>query len=174
MIRFLTTALLATTIFGSVTPALAEISPQVAAEHNALSAALTARGISLYLDEEDCHTRPVAGFYHGPSKSLVLCNNGSATMTEDNLDTLRHESIHFIQDCANGAIDGHLRTILEPGQARAMLAQSGQDPEWIRRTYESHGAGAHVPFEEEAFGAAAVMPASAIVQAMDIFCPVIP
>lgn len=173
MKKLLTAALLVATAFGLVSPALADdITPAVAQEHNNLVAALAARGISLHLDAAICEVNPISGFYHGQSRALVLCNGGSTNMTAENLDTLRHETIHFIQDCRDGVIDGRLTTVLKPGQARALLAATGQDHEQLRRVYESHGQGAHVPLEEEAFGAAAAMSASVIHQAMNIICPV--
>lgn len=173
MQKLLTTALLAVTIFGSATPSLAQAIPAaVAQEHNNLVAALQSRGIAMYLDADTCRQNPIDGFYDGTSRVLVICNKGQADMTPNNLDTLRHEAMHFIQDCRDGVIDGRMATVLKPGQARAMLASAGQDPNWIERVYTSHGKGAHVPFEEEAFGAAAVMPASVIQQAVEIFCPI--
>lgn len=173
MKKLLVTALLVATAFGSVSPALADvITPAVAQEHNNLVAALAARGISLHLDAAICEVNPIGGFYHGQSRALVICNDGSTEMTEENLDTLRHESVHFMQDCRDGIIDGKLNTVLKPGQARAMLAASGQDPTWIERVYTSHDKGEHVPYEEEAFGIAATMSPNTIVSALDIFCPV--
>jgi len=172
MQKLLTAALLAVTAFSSASPALADITPAVAQEHNNLVAALAARGISLHLDAAICKSNPIDGLYHGASRSLVICNGGSTEMTENNLDTLRHEAVHFMQDCRDGVVDGNLTTVLKPGQARAMLASSGQDPTWIERVYTSHGKEAHVPYEEEAFGIAAVVSPGTIISALNIFCPV--
>lgn len=171
MRKLLTTALLATTIFGSVCPALAVTDQQVA-QHNALAAALQSHGIQLYLDAEICHTKPVAGFYHSPSKSLILCNNGKTDMTDDNLDTLRHESVHAMQDCANGIKgDQNLQRVLKPGQAEELAAKTGLSLERIREIYLSHGVDEYtITLEYEAFTAAAAMDADTIAQALNIFC----
>lgn len=93
-------------------------------------------------------------------------------MTAENLDTLRHETIHLIQDCRDGKLDGQMNTVLQPGRARSLLVASNQDPNWIHKVYSSHGQADAVPFEEEAFGAAATMSADTIHKALDIICPV--
>jgi len=169
MIRnLLTFALLATTVAGSAAPSFA-----MDRGHAELLGALAARGITLYNDADLCESRPeLDGFYHGGSRSLVVCAEGSwANLSENDLDTIRHESVHFMQDCANGSIDGNLRRVLKPGQAHAMLVATGQNPDLIAQVYSSKGKGEHVPYEEEAFGIAAALPASAITHALNAICP---
>ena len=63
----------------------------------------------------------VAGFWHGSMNLFALCQenirrskvpvwNGSTVMlTDDDLDTIRHEAQHVIQDCQDGTIDGRLQ-----------------------------------------------------------------
>lgn len=172
MQKLLTIALLATTVFGSVTPALA-VTDQEAAEHNALAGALNRAGITLYLDADVCRSEAgLAGFYHSPSRSMVLCNKGSKEMTADNLDTLRHESIHAIQDCKNGVQgDSVLRNALKPGVVEQLAARSGLSLERIRQIYRSHGASNEViGLEYEAWTGAATMSASTIATALTTMC----
>lgn len=171
----LVSVLLAIILAGVVIPAPAYaeyIHPDVAEAHNLLVDALVRRGISLYVDSPACQSSPgLEGYYSGSQRALVLCNDGSLRMTEDNLNTLRHEATHFIQDCADGAIDNTLRTVLKQGQARELLSTAGLDADLIREVYSVMGQANHVPLEEEAFAVAATMNPGTIVAAMNIFCP---
>jgi len=166
-------ALLAAILLVAAVPGSAyAISPVTAEAHNLLTDGLVRRGISLYADSPACQTNPgLEGYYSGSQRALVLCNDGSLRMTENNLDTLRHEATHFIQDCADGTIDNTLRTVLKPGQARALLSAAGLDAGRIHEVYSELGQADRVPFEEEAFAVAATMRAETIGQALDIFCP---
>lgn len=172
MRHFLTAALLATTMLGSVSPALA-ISDATAAQHNELISALTEVGIKVYTDGAVCHKRPLSGFYHSPSKSLVLCNNGSREMTEENLDTLRHEAIHAIQDCKNGIQgDRILHRVLKPGTVQSLAQKHGINLDRIKTVYKSHGASQEViQLEYEAFTGAAGLSAPTIASALRAMCP---
>ncbi len=175
MRKFLTATLLATTILGAASPALA-ISDKVAAEHNALVSALQNAGISVHLDANLCRKRSsFAGFYHSPSKSLVICNKGSRAMNEENLDTLRHEAIHAIQDCKNGVQgDNVLHPVLKPGVVEYLAGNHGVDLDHITYVYGSKGASHEViHLEHEAFTAAAGMSADTIASALRIMCSVV-
>lgn len=140
--------------------------------HAQLLGAVQARGITLYLDGDRCDSGHVDGFYVGSYKALVICNKGSRDFDANDLDTIRHEVVHFIQDCARGqAIDGNLETILKPGAAREILAEVGLSADGITKVYTDNGAGDAVPYEHEAFAIAAGMDASTITKALEQFCP---
>ena len=171
MKALLSIALLATTIFGSVAPSLAaDVSPREAALANQLISELKKRGITTYLDADMCQTRNIDGFYSGKARALVLCNDQKRTMDEEVLDTLRHETVHFIQDCANGSIDGNLGLIMKPGHATRILRQNGVSPERINYVYTQNGAADHVPQEYEAF-AGGLMPTQTIISVLQRVCP---
>lgn len=164
-------ALLTIILVGASAPAYA-ISPATAEAHNLLGDALVRRGISLYADSPVCQARPgLQGYYNGSERVLVICNGGSRQVTESSLDTLRHETVHFIQDCANGTIDNNLRTVLKPGKARYLLEQAGIDVKQISKAYTAMGNASHVPLEEEAYAIAATMQSESIALALEIFCP---
>lgn len=172
MKKLLTAALLAATLFGSVAPSYAT-APDEYQEHNALVSALQNAGISVHLDADICRKyTDLAGFYHSPSKSLVICNKGSRTMNEENLDTLRHEAIHAIQDCKNGVQgDSVLRPVLKPGVVEYLAGSHGVDLDRITHIYGSKGASQEViRLEHEAFTAAAGMDASTIANALGAMC----
>lgn len=140
--------------------------------HQALVDALTRAGVRVFFDHQICKTDRVYGFYHNPSKSLVVCNEGSGMFDENDLDTLRHEAIHVIQDCANGTLgDNRMGLALKPGISRQMLAQAGIDITKIEAAYGRRGVkGVNLELEYEAFGAAATVPASTIAEVVGIMC----
>ena len=166
--------LLAAVLSGGLAPLSAHaITPEVAEAHNLLTDSLVRRGITLYADAPACQTYPeLEGYYNGSERALVLCNDGSLKMTEENLDTLRHETVHFIQDCADGTIDNTLRTVLQPGKAEELLEAAGLSAQHIEQAYVDLGKASHVPLEKEAFAVAATMDAGTINTALNIFCPV--
>jgi hypothetical protein len=166
--KLLTAALLAATVVGAAAPALA-----IDEDHAALLNAVHARGVTLYNDGDFCQQdKDVDGFYHGPSKALVICSEGTwLDLSENQLDTIRHETAHFIQDCADGNINGSLDLILKPGAAVSMLNRTNLDPMGIIRTYTQKGRAAHIPVELEAFGIARGHDAKTIKQALELFCP---
>lgn len=170
MQKLLTAALLATTIFGSVAPALATAQDEYQ-EHNNLVSALVRNGVKVYLDGDMCKPG-LAGFYHSPSMSLVLCNGGSTVMTDDNMDTLRHEAIHAVQDCKDG-VQGNraLHHVLKPGAVEELAAATGISLDRIVEVYRSHGQDDYViSLEFEAFTGAAGMSAGTIAKALDTMC----
>ena len=171
MRKLLTAALLAASILANAAPAVA-VSQATAAQHHDLAEALVDAGITLYLDAELCRLNPQHdGFYHSPSRSLVVCNEGSSNMTENSLDTLRHEAIHVVQDCKGVLGDQVLDNVLKPGVVRELAARHGVDLGLIREIYSQNGADARViSLEYEAFVAAAAMPASTIASAVRITC----
>jgi len=169
MHHFLTALLFALTITGSAAPSFAAVDQG----HIDLLKAVQDRGITVYNDADLCRARPeLDGFYHGPSRALVICVKGSWDNVDDNdLDTIRHETVHFIQDCANGSIDGNLQLILKPGVAESLLRQTGLAPEAIVRTYADNNQLDHVPQELEAFGVARGKGPGTITKALNVFCP---
>ena len=171
MKKLLTTALLLLTMVGSATPSFA-VTDADAIAANQLIQALNARGITLYLDADQCDDGTLDGFYMGRPRVLVLCNKGSREMTERALNTLRHEAVHFIQDCRDGAIDHELNLIMKPGTAERILRENGWSPERIKEVYSANGKGSHVPFEYEAF-AGGLMPTSTILNVMNAMCPLL-
>lgn len=160
--------------------AAAFIFPQVAGaitdseaiSHNALINALNRAGVQVYADADQCATDKVNGFYHSPSKALVLCNDGSKVMTDNNLDTLRHESIHVVQDCKAGKVgDKKMARVMNPGEAVKLLRRGGYDPDLVHNAYKARGASDFViDLEFEAWGGAATLSPYQITHALDTYC----
>ena len=164
MKKLLTTALLLVTMVGSAAPALA-ITPEQAAQHNHLIKALEARGVAVTFDSPRCRElSDLSGYYMSTARSITLCTGGSTAMTEDNMDTLRHESIHVIQDCRGmGPGNRNLQPVFKPEVVVEMVRDSNLDVDRMIEIYTSKGATKHVlNLELEAFSGASQLRADAI------------
>ena len=88
--------------------------------HAELADAVDAAGVTLLInppeicDQEDA---PM-GLYSGTHKLMVVCQDNRVagsekvvTWTANDLDTLRHEAHHLIQDCVDGSLDGELESV---------------------------------------------------------------
>ena len=61
------------------------------------------------------------GWYHGPARSLVICQEvalntntfgqGQGEWSEEDLDTLRHEAHHLVQDCRDNELNQELNAV---------------------------------------------------------------
>ena len=119
----LTTALaLAVTVTGAL-PALASPyadqpgnSPE---DHIELVEALVDSGIPVYFNTKECKPNAVgagktAGFYRPDQNVMTICQQNGAydgevvPPTYDDLDTIRHESQHVIQDCLAGFSNSYM------------------------------------------------------------------
>lgn len=115
-------ATIAATFFLSA-PALATPVPSnLDADHTYLWHSLQRNGVKIFLnDNRPCYRdgKKIHGVYvvHPSSRTpmLAICQeNGTRTgyaaeWTYEDLDTLRHEAAHFLQDCLDGSIDSNLR-----------------------------------------------------------------
>ena len=80
--------------------------------HAPLREALDNAGVQVDINPQDCFPR-IAGFYQvtdtGPRLAVCQDNRGRGNKqvpwTRNDLDTLRHESWHLLQDCRDGKID---------------------------------------------------------------------
>ena len=77
--------------------------------HQVLYTAVESTGVTIYVNPGICWEEDVMGWYHSPSQTMVICQeqktavNVQTTWSEEDLDTLRHEAQHMIQDCAIGS-----------------------------------------------------------------------
>jgi len=134
--------------------------------HVVLVRALDRAGVSLVLNHSHCQEiAGINGFYSGQNRLLVVCNDRYIPGIEENpewtandLDTLRHEAQHFIQDCMVGTNHDHtLSSVYKDPVAlgRYVLGQGRLDN--ITRIYREQGASDHVlRMEYEAFSVAAM------------------
>ena len=100
------TALLAT----AFTSAPVMATPSYFQDHVTLMAAVESVGVRVYVNSSHCDNANFYGFYRAlGSGMMVICQEGRVTgsqemvpWSEEDLDTLRHESHHLVQDCAAG------------------------------------------------------------------------
>lgn len=141
-------------------------------------------GVHVQVNSERCDNKNLFGYYMSKGDGiLVICQENRTpgkremvTWTEEDLDTLLHESHHLIQDCRGGSGrgDGILVPIFENEMgiirfARPILGDKGL--ETIAEMYGRIGAPWHIILLEfEAFAVAADIPASDIAEAVEHNC----
>ena len=89
-------------------------------------------------------TKPqLDGIYFPYSGLLVVCQDnrklgeGQVEWTENDLDTLRHEAQHVVQDCAAGPLfDGKSRSMFEQDELLAFIAVSTWTKEKVKGLYK--------------------------------------
>ena len=163
--------------FMTATPALAGNTMD---DHETLWNTLQDAGVTVVTNAKDCNDDSF-GYYHRREVRIAVCqDNGYAggpqvAWTDNDLDTLRHEAQHVIQDCMVGGL-GDMRsdTYFTRDQLVEFLAKSSltQDNiENIIKAYAADGASEEVIIMElEAFSVAADIDAASIAGAVRKFC----
>ena len=130
--------------------------------------------------------RGTAGFWIGARKLFVLCQESIRKSakplytgevfqaSDDDLDTIRHEAHHVIQDCMDGTIDGQLSAYLNPENSVEFLSYY---PDWkeeyITKQYRDMGASNHViEMEIEAWAVADMVSVDMIHEVLKRECKV--
>ncbi len=87
--------------------------------HIRLARAVVSTGIELKVNPIECNLKPAMGWYWAAQNEMVICQERAkggtpeTYWTAEDLDTLRHEAQHLIQDCMDGARDGNLGSVYE-------------------------------------------------------------
>ena len=143
-------------------------------EHLELYNALEEVNISVYANPEMCD--PKEGFlgFYAPSHRLIsICQKDpTVQFNDEDLDTLRHEAHHVVQDCLDGKIDGEL-SLLFTGEAKEKFLENYPMSKQlrVRRVYGEAGTDAHIiEVEVEAFAVAEMVGADVIAQAVRNAC----
>ena len=108
-----------TTTFLSALTFLATTAPQALAQsdyrdHVTLGQVVRSTGISFKINPARCWERDSYGWYWAARNEMVICQEQKrsvgveARWTEEDLDTLRHEAQHLVQDCVDGSRQGAL------------------------------------------------------------------
>ena len=100
-------------------------------DHVALAEAVERVGVDFLLNPPECaRNEKVYGWYHGYKRQLVVCQENASKFdyteygwTAEDLDTLRHEVHHMVQDCMDNTLDGRLKSVYEDpsGLAKTVL-----------------------------------------------------
>ena len=85
--------------------------------HIRLAQAVRTTGITVKVNPAECWEKNAYGWYWAAKKEMVICQERRAKFgvetfwTEEDLDTLRHEAQHLIQDCRDGQLNGSLDAV---------------------------------------------------------------
>ena len=151
-------------------PGMAEAAPRTGTweDHQALWAAIASTGTVVKINSPNCFTDDAPmGYYaydNQGNSEFVVCQDNAKNSTEvdwtdNDLDTLRHEAVHLIQDCADGVrADGRLSPLGSTEEILALVDRSiGRDrAQHIIGVYQGHGleSASGLMSEVEAFAAA--------------------
>jgi len=131
MNKFSTIALSALTLLATTAPqALAKSNY---GHHVRLGRVVRSTGINFKINPARCWERESFGWYWAAQNEMVICQENKrsvgveAQWTEEDLDTLRHEAQHLIQDCMDGSRQGALGAVYKDpiGLAKSVLGDRG-------------------------------------------------
>ena len=172
-----------------VIAALAALAPSAALatgtvkEHEVLVHALEGVGVTVVLNSPSYCDEETAGAYSSGQRLLFVCQEHATVPYKDNgwsaydLDTLRHEAHHVVQDCLDGGLgDGYFDNLFNDRRELEEFVYSSLDQDeidWIIGTYGQQGAPEDVIVNElEAFAAAKVVTPGTIADAVTRNCSV--
>ena len=149
-------------------------------EHERLWNTLQNNGITTILNSPAYCDEETAGSYSSGAGVLFVCQENARVpykevlWTDYDLDTLRHEAHHVVQDCIRGGLgDGLYETLFDGNELTTFVTNAVTDDEidWVIKTYASQGASEEVIVQElEAFAAAKSVSAATIADAVNNTC----
>ena len=179
---FTTLATLTATVVASTAPmaqAVNHMGYNVGTQHNQLIGAIRSTGIDFKVNPKECDQNEAMGWYWAAKNEMVICQDNRRTgfgyqhevrWTANDLDTLRHEAQHLVQDCmVGGRRDGHLGSVYQDPIGLAKEVLGGSAIGHILKAYSSlddHGK----VMELEAFSVAALNDPSEQVRDINKFC----
>ena len=143
-------------------------------EHLMLYQALEDVNITVYVNNPKlCDERGFLGLYAPKYRLIGICQKDpTKRFTDEDLDTLRHEAHHVVQDCLDGRIDGEMVLLFTGEEKQSFLRNYPDSKEMrIQRIYGDAGESEHiVALEVEAFAVAELVGAETIAQAVRNAC----
>ena len=148
-------------------------------DHVRLAQAAEATGVRVAINVDRCDTEDSYGWYWAAANELVVCqenkikgSNKEVRWTEEDLDTLRHEAHHLVQDCmARGNRDGILGSVYTKPIELGYKVLGKDRANRIAELYAENGADAHIQIMEiEAFAVAAMNDPMEQVQDIQRYC----
>lgn len=129
--------------------------------HVLLGQAITSTGVTYKINPKECWENSFFGYYWAYKNRFVVCQEYKVSVgveedwTEEDLDTVRHEAQHLVQDCMDGDRQGALGSVYKDplALAKEILGDRG-----IRGVLEAYSDKSdHVKVMElEAFSVAAM------------------
>ena len=150
-------------------------------DHRALWDSVERTGVTVMLNHPEHCDSGVAGWYSSLHGILMICQDKSnkpfdhVGWTDNDLDTLRHEAQHVLQDCAMGPVgDGMMQSTLSTDFLVEVAREEGmtvEDIKNIQERYRANGASEKVVRQEvEAFIVARGIQASTLASTLDKHC----
>ena len=174
-------------IISLITACAATIAPSAQAtelmdRHQSLWNDLERVGVTIRVnDPQACRSRSFQGRYISRQRRLDVCQDNYAPYTQtqwtaNDLDTLRHEAHHVLQDCTGGnPYDSVLNKFFTDDDYQSFVANSltPQQIKSVISSYRSGGANEHIiALELEAFSVARTVSADLIGRKLIEFCGV--
>lgn len=153
-------ALTALTAITTIVPTAAE-AKNVDRAHMDLARAVRSTGVVVKVNPRACNKQKVFGWYWAAKNEMVICQERATRVgvetywTDEDLDTLRHEAQHLIQDCMDGSKDGRLDAVYNKPIALAVSVLGEDGAKGVVEAYSD--ASEHIKVMElEAFAVAAM------------------
>lgn len=150
-------------------------------QHQSLWEDLERVGVTIYVnDPAACRSRNFQGRYISRMRRLDVCQDNYVPYTQtkwtaNDLDTLRHEAHHVVQDCNGEPYDAELDAIFDDNELKSFVARSLTEKqiEQIITSYRDRGADRTMILNElEAFSVARSVSADTIGDKLIEFCGV--
>jgi len=158
--NFKALTLAALTAAAAIVPTAAE-AKNVDRGHILLAQAAARTGVQIKINPAACFKGDTYGWYWAAKNELVICQerraraNVETYWTAEDLDTLRHEVQHLVQDCRDGRRNGDLDAVYTEPVALAHKVLGRDGVQNVLETYSD--ASDHIKVMElEAFAVAAM------------------
>lgn len=195
-VKFFSTVLAAAVSLTASAPAIASPAnpiqdPNNFQRHVELVQTLEQVGVTVLFNHSSCHQPKlgkIAGYYLSETKQMVICQDNArigqegVPFTANDLDTLRHESQHVIQDCKDGIGNNRLHNmfpvIAKEGELslQQFVAASGLSEKTLMRIFTDYSRMGFdvqtIALEYEAFAVAYAVPAATIAEVLKDACSV--
>ena len=182
MLTRLAAVLLATLSFSGAAIAAPRPSQSEIQRHYNLMRTAQEAGTSVFINHPVCADVPGAnGMYYPHPNVLVICqdnaeeyNGEEVEWTHNDLDTIRHETQHMVQDCVAGFHNGELKRVFADDKELIQFALTAVGEETLNRiayVYTNQGASEEViMLEFEAFSVASAVSPENIADAVRSTC----
>ena len=122
-------------------------------DHQELWTAIKSVGVSIRVNQStDCDPKlnslraQIFGWYSGLSRVIAVCQSeairagqydqGQVVWTDEDLDTLRHEAHHLVQDCMDDQLDGQLESIYKQPIELALKVLGREKSNYVLELYD--------------------------------------
>jgi hypothetical protein len=149
-------------------------------QHRDLITSLQRSGVRVVINDPTvCSDRRIDGRYASLYRRLDICQDHAkrpyrmVAWTQNDLNTLRHEAHHVVQDCIDQKFDGQLRPVFDGNAYNTFVsnALTSDQIHGITSTYGNRGVRPkQIRTEVEAFAVAETIDADSIARKVDSFC----